>query len=92
MVQSVNSGRYSRFDAQLRTIQCDVNTYIEEPDDVSDYNQWKSEFDLEEKSDEIEGLMEENESIDGIYGRVVPNTVILGRSSGVNYQFTMFCV
>jgi len=36
--------------------------------------------------------MEENESIDGIYGRVVPNTVILGRSSGVNYQFTMFCV
>jgi len=38
MVQSVNSGRYSRFDAQLRTIQCDVNTYIEEPDDVSDYN------------------------------------------------------
>jgi len=74
-VQSVNSGRYSRFDTQLGAIQCDANTYIEEPEDVSDYNEWKSGFDLEEKSDEIEGLMRENESIDGIYRRVVPNTV-----------------
>ena len=74
-VQSISSsGRYSRFDAQLRAIQCDVNTYLEEPDDVNDYNNWLSEFNLEEKSGEIEGLMKESGSIDAIYKRVVPNS------------------
>lgn len=70
-----SSGRYSRFDAQLRAIQCDVSTYVDEPDDVNDYNKWLSAFKLEEKSEEIEGLMRENGSVDGIYKRVVPNNV-----------------
>lgn len=74
-LQSVSSGRYSRFDAQLRAIQCDANTYVDEPDDVVDYNKWLSEFNLDEKSEEIEGLIKENGSIDGIYKRVVPNSV-----------------
>ncbi|MBA0863855.1 hypothetical protein Goshw_026726, partial [Gossypium schwendimanii] len=58
--RSLNSKRYSRFDAQVRAIQGDINTYIEEPEDFEDYKKWKSGFGLEEKKEEIERLMEEN--------------------------------
>ncbi|CAO2837055.1 unnamed protein product [Amaranthus hypochondriacus] len=67
--------KYSRFDAQLRAIQCDVNTYIEEYDDVGDFEKWKLGFNLEEKREEIDNLMKENGTMEGIYKRVVPNVV-----------------
>ncbi|XP_059660536.1 uncharacterized protein LOC132306945 [Cornus florida] len=73
--QSFNSRRYSRFDAQLRTIQNDVNTYCEEPEDLDDYSKWKLGFVLEEKSEEVENLIEENGAMGAIYKRVVPNSV-----------------
>ncbi|GAB4841181.1 hypothetical protein Ancab_021925 [Ancistrocladus abbreviatus] len=74
-VQTVNSARYSRFDAQLRAIQCDVNTYTDEPENLDDYAKWKLGFDFEEKTEEIERLMRENGHVEGIYRRVVPNSM-----------------
>ncbi|GAU31547.1 hypothetical protein TSUD_333230 [Trifolium subterraneum] len=72
---SLNSKKYSRFDAQIRAIQGDVNTYIEEPFDLERYNKWKLEFSLEGKNEEIEGLLKENDEMESIYNRVVPNNV-----------------
>ncbi|KAM1475232.1 hypothetical protein ACFX2I_031158 [Malus domestica] len=73
--QGLNSKRYSRFDAQVRAIQGDPSTYCEEPEDLDDYEKWKSGFDLEEKGEEIGRLFKENGAMEGIYKRVVSNSV-----------------
>ena len=82
--RSLNSKRYSRFDAQVRAIQGDINTYSEEPEDLEDYKKWKSGFGLEEKKQEIERLMEENGEMGSLYKRVV------GVSNGVDHE-TFWC-
>ncbi|KAK8509898.1 hypothetical protein V6N13_093736 [Hibiscus sabdariffa] len=82
--RSLNSNRYSRFDAQVRAIQGDINTYIEEPGDFEDYKKWKSGFNLGEEEEEIERLMEENGEIGAVYKRVV------GVSNGVDHE-TFWC-
>ncbi|KAK7245755.1 hypothetical protein RIF29_40604 [Crotalaria pallida] len=64
--------RYSRFDTLVRAIQNDVNTYVEEPEDLGSYNEWKLGFDLDEKSGEIGNLTEENGVVEEIYEKVVP--------------------
>lgn len=73
--RSLNSGRYSRFEAQLSGIQSDLNTFCEEPDDLEDYGKWKSSFKLEERSADIEGLIGENGALDATIRKVVPNVV-----------------
>lgn len=73
--QSLSSQRYSRFDVQLRAIQCDENTYREEPEDLDGFSEWKLGFVLEDKSAEIENLSEGNGVMGEIYSKVVPNVV-----------------
>ncbi|XP_028762240.1 BSD domain-containing protein 1 isoform X2 [Neltuma alba] len=73
--KSLNSKAYSRFDAQVRAIQGDANTYCEEPDDLNDYNKWKSEFSLEGKQEEFESYLRENDDMESIYRKVVPGSV-----------------
>lgn len=73
--RSSNSKPYSRFDAQVRSIQGDSATYCEEPEDLGDYEKWKSQFVLNDKSEEIENLLEENGAMDNIHKKVVPNVV-----------------
>ncbi|CAL0316175.1 unnamed protein product [Lupinus luteus] len=70
-----NSKQYSRFDAQVRSIQGDASTYTEEPGDLDDYNKWKSEFSLDGRSEEIEGFLRENDAMESVYERIVPNNV-----------------
>ncbi|XVF32640.1 hypothetical protein REPUB_Repub17cG0099800 [Reevesia pubescens] len=82
--RSLNSKRYSRFDAQVRAIQGEINTYSEEPEDLEDYKKWKSGFGLEEKKVEIERLLEENGEMGSIYKRVVDV------SNGVDHE-TFWC-
>ncbi|KAK2649190.1 hypothetical protein Ddye_016679 [Dipteronia dyeriana] len=65
--------KYSRFDAQVSAIQGEVNTYCEEVDDLDDYKKWKSGFALDDMSEEIESLFDENGAMESIYQRVVPN-------------------
>ncbi|KAK6120118.1 hypothetical protein DH2020_046154 [Rehmannia glutinosa] len=72
---SLKSGRYSWFEAQLSAIQSDLNTFCEEPEDVDEYKKWKLGFQLEDKRDEIEGLIGENGTLEGIYEKVVPSVV-----------------
>ncbi|GFZ08813.1 BSD domain-containing protein [Actinidia rufa] len=66
---------YSRIDAQIRAIQCDLNTYCKEPEDLKEYNEWKLGFKLGEKGGQIGDLIEENGSIEEIYNEVVPGVV-----------------
>ncbi|KAG7652918.1 BSD domain [Arabidopsis suecica] len=72
---SFSSKPYSRFDAQIRVVQGDLNTYCEEPEDSDDYQKWESGFSLDEKAEEMEKLLEENGDMKGVYKRVVPSMV-----------------
>ncbi|CAH2039035.1 unnamed protein product [Thlaspi arvense] len=72
---SFSSKPYSRFDAQVRAVQGDLNTYCEEPEDSDDYKKWESGFSLGDKAEEMENLLEENGDMKGVYKRIVPNTV-----------------
>ncbi|KAL5157590.1 BSD domain-containing protein 1 [Glycine soja] len=67
--------RYSRFDTLVGALQCDVNTYLAEPEDLGNFNEWKLGFELDEKKEEIRNLIEENEVVDEIYGKVVPSRI-----------------
>ncbi|GAV78713.1 BSD domain-containing protein [Cephalotus follicularis] len=71
--QNLSPKRYSRFDAQVRAIQGDVNTYCEEVEDLEDYKNWKLGFVLE--GEEIESLIGENGAMESMYQRVVPGSV-----------------
>ncbi|TKY72075.1 BSD domain-containing protein 1 [Spatholobus suberectus] len=64
--------RYSRFDTLVRALQCDVNTYLEEPEDLGNFNEWKLGFELDKKEEEIRDLIEENGAVEEIYEKVVP--------------------
>ncbi|XP_012570072.1 uncharacterized protein [Cicer arietinum] len=72
---SSDSKRYSRFDAQVHAIQGDVSTYTEVPEDLSEFNEWKLGFTLDGKIDEMESLFKENDAMESVYKRVVPNTI-----------------
>ncbi|KAJ6911690.1 hypothetical protein NC652_022082 [Populus alba x Populus x berolinensis] len=68
--------KYSRFDAQVRALQCDLDTYCSEPGDKEDYEKWESEgFVFEDKNEEIKRLISENEVVNQIYYKVVPSKV-----------------
>ncbi|XP_059295680.1 uncharacterized protein LOC132049022 [Lycium ferocissimum] len=71
----VNPTRYSRFESQLVSIQSDPNTFCVGPEDLGEYEKWKSGFDLKEKSKEVELLIGENGCLESMYKRVVPNEV-----------------
>ncbi|KAL1312244.1 hypothetical protein HN51_038869 [Arachis hypogaea] len=72
---SSNLKGYSRFEAQIRAIQGDASTYTDEPEDLEEYGKWKLGFSLEGKDKELEGLLSENEAMESIYKRLVPNSV-----------------
>jgi len=65
--------RYRRFDTLVRALQCDVNTYLEEPEDLEKFGEWKLGFELEKKEEEIRDLFEENGFVEEIYEKVVPS-------------------
>ncbi|KAF2287802.1 hypothetical protein GH714_002773 [Hevea brasiliensis] len=74
--QSLSVKRYSRFDMQVRAIQCDLNTYCTEPEDKVEFDRWRlGSFSLEEKKEEIEKLISENGFVKEIYNEVVPDRV-----------------
>jgi hypothetical protein len=50
--ESLNA-RHTRFDVQVRALQCDLDTYYCEPVDEEDYEKWRSEgLVIEEKNEE----------------------------------------
>ncbi|KAL3505828.1 hypothetical protein ACH5RR_031210 [Cinchona calisaya] len=63
---------YSRFDALIRAVQCDIKTYCVKPEDEGEYLEWKDGFLIEERVGEIEDLVKENGVIGELYNEVVP--------------------
>ncbi|MED6134766.1 hypothetical protein PIB30_039948 [Stylosanthes scabra] len=72
---SSNLKGYSRFEAQIRAVQGDASTYCDEPEDLEEYGRWKSGFKLEGKDEDLKGLLSENDAMESIYKKVVPNSV-----------------
>lgn len=71
--ETQSSRVYNRFQSQLVTIQTDMRTYCEVPEDLDDYSKWQLGFVLDEKKEEIEKLV--GDALEGMYKRVVPNEV-----------------
>ncbi|XP_027120836.1 uncharacterized protein [Coffea arabica] len=74
-VNKQNLKPYSRIDALIRAMQCDIKTYCDEPEEVGEYEEWKKGFLIDEKIGEIEDLVNENGVIGEIYDEVVPGKV-----------------
>lgn len=74
-VNKQNLKPYSRIDALIKALQCDIKTYCEEPEEVGEYEEWKKGFLIDEKIGEIEDLVDENAVIGEIYDEVVPGKV-----------------
>lgn len=72
---NTSSKRYSRFEAQVLAIQADPATFTEEPEDGDEFKKWKEGFRLEEKGDEIEGLLYESSQLEGFVEKLVPSVV-----------------
>lgn len=71
---SGNAKPYSRIEALVRGLQCNIRTYCDEVEE-SDYNEWKMGFRVDEKREEIERLIKENGAIKEIYDEIVPKKV-----------------
>ncbi|GAV63343.1 BSD domain-containing protein, partial [Cephalotus follicularis] len=69
------SKRYSRFEMQLRALQCDASTYCVEPEDEEEYEKWRLGFVFDEREKDIEDLLRENGVIGDIYKEVLPGRV-----------------
>ncbi|RHN72380.1 putative BSD domain-containing protein [Medicago truncatula] len=61
--------------SHVRALQSDVNTYLDEPEDLVNFNEWKLGFVLDDKVDEIENLIKENDVVDEIYVKIVPSKI-----------------
>nr|XP_043639855.1 protein DOS2-like [Erigeron canadensis] len=67
---------YSRLDAQIRTIRSDMNTYLNDPEDLVEFNGWKLGFKIDEMVGEIEEVLREDDGVvEEIYKEIVPERV-----------------
>uniref|UniRef100_A0A0A0L7R9 BSD domain-containing protein n=1 Tax=Cucumis sativus TaxID=3659 RepID=A0A0A0L7R9_CUCSA len=73
--RNIEFKQYNRFNTQLVAIQRDLNTYLEEPNDIENYKNWKLGFVLEEKEKEIEDLVKESDDVRETYRTVVPSRI-----------------
>ena len=72
------------FQAQLRAIQMDPGTYLDEPPgSKADFEEWKAGFDLEGTKGDISELLVANVEVRGMYTQMV-KTVIQYQVVGSN--------
>ncbi|XP_078446629.1 uncharacterized protein LOC144715569 [Wolffia australiana] len=69
------ASRPNRFEAKIQAIQADSRTFSENPDDLDDFGKWVEGFDLRDREDEIDLLLEENKFVQGNWSRLVPEVV-----------------
>ncbi|KAM0050794.1 putative BSD domain-containing protein [Helianthus debilis subsp. tardiflorus] len=66
----------SAIDGVLKsTAEIIAQVFVEDPEDVEDYNKWKLGFVVGDKKDEIEELIGENGGLEEVYAKLVPNEV-----------------
>ncbi|KAH7302225.1 hypothetical protein KP509_23G061700 [Ceratopteris richardii] len=70
-----SGGKYSRFESQVRAMQTDSDTYCKEPSDEADFTKWKSSFNLSDKNEDIDNLLNQNAFLQELQLRFIPDVV-----------------
>lgn len=79
--------KYSRFENQLNAIQCDHDTYCTEPEDMEDFERWRSGFKVDDY--EMRGEIDSLVSGDGVVSKVY-RELVCGSSKVVD-EDTFWC-
>ncbi|KAH7622196.1 putative BSD domain-containing protein 1 [Nannochloris sp. 'desiccata'] len=69
------STKFSRFDADVASMQRDSSTYCDEPDDNEDFETWVAVFDLPSRKPDIAKILSENTFMSELQTRIVPVVV-----------------
>lgn len=72
---SLPSKKYTRFEAQVLALRADPTTFTEEPEDAEGFSRWQEAFSVEERKDEIEGVLRESPGLESFVERLVPSVV-----------------
>ncbi|GJT65232.1 BSD domain-containing protein 1-like protein [Tanacetum coccineum] len=75
------SGHFSRVDALIRNATRDAKTYLTDPEDLGEFNEWATGFNVDAFKGEIEEVM----NADGGVVREVFNEVVPGRVDEVTF-------
>ncbi|KAL3158911.1 hypothetical protein ABBQ32_011625 [Trebouxia sp. C0010 RCD-2024] len=67
-----STGKYSRLEADISSMQRDSATYCDEPADTADYHTWRSNFDLANYQPAVEDLITNNAFMAELQARIVP--------------------
>ncbi|KAL1803850.1 hypothetical protein DCAR_0935535 [Daucus carota subsp. sativus] len=70
-----NVRAYSRVEALVRGVECDLNTYCREVEEVEEFEEWRKGFGEGERAGAIEEAVEGNGVIREIFEEVVPGKV-----------------
>ena len=73
-----NLNRLSRFEVKVKAVQEDMGTFSEDPEDMEEFRVWGTGFDVDEKEDEITGILEESAAVKEFFSRLVPEVLDYG--------------
>jgi hypothetical protein len=65
----------TRVRAKIYTMSYDESLFLEDPQDIDDYERWMSHFDLEEENEETVNLLAHNSNLQEQYTKLVPSKV-----------------
>lgn len=68
----LSKGKYSRLEADISSMQRDSATYCDEPADTSDYQAWRTKFDLASYKPAVDELTADNAFMAELQARIVP--------------------
>jgi hypothetical protein len=72
---SLPSKKYTRFEAQVLALRADPATFTEEPEDADGFAKWRDAFRIDERKEEIEGVLKESPGLESFVERLVPSVV-----------------
>uniref|UniRef100_J3KYQ3 BSD domain-containing protein n=1 Tax=Oryza brachyantha TaxID=4533 RepID=J3KYQ3_ORYBR len=72
---SLPSKKYTRFEAQVLALRADPATFTEEPEDADGFAKWQDAFRIDERKEEIEGVLRESPGLESFVERLVPSVV-----------------
>ncbi|KAG0614487.1 hypothetical protein M758_6G180700 [Ceratodon purpureus] len=75
---SLSNAKYSRYEAQVNAMQRDSGTYCDEPEDEKDFAAWAADFNLDERTEEIQEILSTNAFMQELQNQIVPVVVEYG--------------
>ncbi|KAF0897847.1 hypothetical protein E2562_001575 [Oryza meyeriana var. granulata] len=72
---SLPTKKYTRFEAQVLALRADPATFTEEPEDADGFAKWRDTFRIDERKEEIEGVLRESPGLESFVERLVPSVV-----------------